>query len=88
MGSQNFLNGLALFKLLNVDETAEVQHIIDLAREQSNNMDYSKITTLLIQKLYNESSIYHKKIKYFFGYYEELKSMYYIWDSLGRTLKL
>ena len=89
MDPQNFLNGLALFDLLNVDEIATLQHILEFAREPNNNiMEYSKITNFIIQKLYKESSVYHKRFKFFLGYYEELLSMHYIWDSLGKTFNL
>ena len=83
MGPQNCLNGLELFELLSDHENEALQNSIVLEREPKNSINstfFSKITTFITQKLYKESSFYHKRFKYFLGYYEELKSMHFIWD--------
>ena len=84
--SQNFLNRLTLFDLINADEYLMLKRSINKEKELNVHTDIMKLTTFLMNKLQNGSLIYHQRFKYFLGYYKDLKPLYFVWESLGKII--
>ena len=86
IGPQVFLNRLVLFNLINDNEYETLQTSIALELQQKSNKDISTLTTLIVQKLNDKDAVFHERFKIFLGYYNDLKSMYRNWESIGKSL--
>ena len=79
---QVFLNQLILFNLISDNEYETLQNSTAWEEQQKSN---TALTTFIVLKLNQENAVYHERFKLFLGYYDDLKSIYRNWDSIGRT---
>ena len=81
---QVFLNRLVLFNLINNNEYETLKYSTAQEQQQNSN-NTSTLTTFIEQKLNNENAVFHERFKLFLGYYNDLKSFYRNWETLGKT---
>ena len=80
---QTFIKRLRVFNLISDKENEILQQ--NMTQIQVNQIN-AEISEFITHKLYNdESSVYYERFKYFLGYYEDLRYMYLIWESLCKT---
>ena len=85
ISAQVFLNRLVLFNLINNNEYETLKYSTAQEQQQNGN-NTSTLTTFIEQKLNNENAVFHERFKLFLGYYNDLKSFYHNWETLGKTL--
>jgi len=82
-----FLERLRLFNLVTVEEN-EILNDAVMANEEQNSAALFQFTSVVLLKLYLQTTVYHERFKLFLGYYEDLQSLYLDWNSLCKILTL
>ena len=85
---QVFLNRLVLFNLISDKEYETLRNSTAEEQQQNSNNQYSILTTFVIQKLQDETVMYHERFKMLLICYKDLTSMYRTWDTLCKSHSL